>query len=652
MMLLLSCRNCFEIYGSRVIMKTSLLHLRFAKTVILLGLLGTLFYSLLMLREEQQHKVNAEFQSSHSLCKVWVVDIPEVKPRSVKLHVRILNWIDAAQMSPANGQALVYLQKDSSSLQIALNDVLVIPCQWRRITNTKNPGCFQYKEYCERQAVYFTQWVKSTHWHIQGRKHGLLTCFIEASQYLRHILAAYIPNKNNVAFAEALLIGYRKALDADTYQDYANTGLSHVIAISGMHIGMVYFSLRTFLLWLPFFKKKASLKTLLALAGIWFFAAMTGLPPSVLRSTIMFTCLGIGEFGKRRITVYNNLCASACLLLFINPTWLFDPGFQLSYLAVFSLALLYRPIYTLWYTESFWLDKLWQLVAATLAAQVFTLPISLYYFHQFPLLFVLNNVYGVLLTTVILYAEILLILCSGCKVVAMFLGTCISKTIDALHAVVHWFAQLEQTRIQHVQFGILETILFYGLIVLVLLFLFYRKIVFVFGAGMSLMLLLLCGVKARWEHAQQQRMFCFNDTHYLSLGYISGTSYYVETNDTSKSNQRERFLWNPMKSLYDVTHKSNNLIRKIRWKQAELIEFEGRFLLVVKGPKVRFERKIRVDAVLLYAGRLPKNLEDSVESNHWVEVKKPNKQGLDQRKNAEKAFKTTKSGAWELNFTN
>ena len=231
--------------------------------------------------------------------------------------------------------------------------------------------------------------------------------FEKHRQVILSILRRYIDGQKEAGLAEALLIGYKDDLDKTLVQSYTNTGVVHVIAISGLHLGLIY---RILLLVLKPLHTNVTLRWLEADSyivrsmGIQF---MAGAQPSILRSAVMFTFIVAGEnFSKGpRSTI---LALSAFFLLCYNPFWLWDVGFQLSYSAVLSIVIFMKPVYRLFYVKNKLLDYLWQLNAVTLAAQILTLPVSIYHFHQFPAHFILTNVLAVPLSSVILIGEIIL----------------------------------------------------------------------------------------------------------------------------------------------------------------------------------------------------------------------------------------------------
>ena len=193
----------------------------------------------------------------------------------------------------------------------------------------------------------------------------------------------------------ALLTGYREALDEEISLAYAATGTAHIIAISGLHLGLIQKALMLLFAPLLRFKSGLILRGLTVIVLLWVFALLTGAGASVLRAAIMFTLLTVGEMMEERISSLNLLAIAAFMLLSWDTDLLWDVGFQLSFAAVFSIIFLYKPIYGWIPVKSFAGKFVWSITAVTLAAQVFTLPLVLYYFNQFPVYFLLANLVAV-----------------------------------------------------------------------------------------------------------------------------------------------------------------------------------------------------------------------------------------------------------------
>mgnify|MGYP001169641341 CR=1 FL=1 len=179
--------------------------------------------------------------------------------------------------------------------------------------------------------------------------HNAAKIFITQSIYARNRLLSILKQAqlkgDEFAVASALLVGYTDKLDADLLSAYSQTGAMHILSVSGLHVGIVFVVLNTLLLFLDRFKYGLIVKALILIFFLWIYAFISGLSPSVIRSAIMFSFIAYGKSLKKNSTIYNTLAASALLMLLYDPFYLFDVGFQLSYLAVIGIVAI-QPLYS------------------------------------------------------------------------------------------------------------------------------------------------------------------------------------------------------------------------------------------------------------------------------------------------------------------
>jgi|GEM_PF-746796 len=303
-----------------------------------------------------------------------------------------------------------------------------------------NPGEFDYRQYLAYRQVYHAQFVHFGQYQQLG--YAPLSWPVALSQraaaVLDGVLRRYVPSAREYALGTALVLGFKDDIDSETKQAYANTGTTHIMAVSGLQVGLLFAALQALLTRLPLGRSLGRRRLLtagLGLALIWSYAFLTGLSASVLRATVMFTLVIVGQAFERQSSLFNTLSAAAFLLLLYNPYLLCDAGFQLSFLAVLSIVYL-QPRIVRWLDPRNYVldqrrswhgptrqgltralaalaDASWQLTALSLAAQVATFPLGLYYFHQFPFNFLLSNLIAVPISSVAVYVGVVLLLTKG-----------------------------------------------------------------------------------------------------------------------------------------------------------------------------------------------------------------------------------------------
>ncbi|MGB1218008.1 MAG: ComEC/Rec2 family competence protein, partial [Saprospiraceae bacterium] len=305
-----------------------------------------------------------------------------------------------------SGQILFYFPSDSLSEEINYGDELFIQTRINKPNKNLNPKGFDYKKYLHFQNVHYTGRVVKNNWQIVNKyeKENLYSFSHRTRKKGLDLLRKHLPSENEFAVGSALILGDKKEMTEEVQNAYAETGATHVLAVSGLHVGIVY-AIITFIFGFIKSRKKGfnAFRLILSLILIWSFALITGFSPSVIRAATMFSFLTIGDLFTREKNIYNTLAGSAFIILLVNPYLLFSIGFQLSYLAVISIIFFQPLIYKSWYVENKFGKFIWGLISVSLAAQIMTLPISLYYFHQFPTYFILSGLVVIPAAGIIMY---------------------------------------------------------------------------------------------------------------------------------------------------------------------------------------------------------------------------------------------------------
>ena len=399
---------------------------------------------------------------------ITLIENPVEKTKSYKANASVNYILENDSCIKTKGTIILYFKKDSALLTLEYGSQLIITKPLQEIKNSGNPGGFDYKRYSLFQGITHQVYLKQDEFEILSTTNkNLVQQFLNKSRTkVLSILRKNIKGEKELGLAEALLIGYKDDLDKTLVQSYSNTGVVHVIAISGLHLGLIYWLL--ILLFKPLQKRKINsvaigwLRPIFILTGLWLFSLLAGAQPSVLRSAVMFTCIVLGDSFARRSSIYNTLALSALLLLCTNPYWLWDVGFQLSYAAVLSIVIFMQPIYNLFYTKNKILDLILKLNAVTIAAQILTVPLSIYHFHQFPNYFLLTNFLAVPLSSLIVLGEILLCVVSFIPVIAIFIGKILSLLIWIMNSYIERIEILPFSLLDGLQISILQTILLFG----------------------------------------------------------------------------------------------------------------------------------------------------------------------------------------------
>ncbi|MGJ7031992.1 ComEC/Rec2 family competence protein [Niabella hirudinis] len=368
---------------------------------------------------------------------------PVEKNRSYKAEAAITCLISNDSLLPVRGRVLIYFQKDAGISRLKAGDPLFFEKQPQEIRNSGNPGAFDYKRYALFNGITHQVYLAPGDF-VRGQADQGFTVdrwLYQTRSSILGILKKHINGPRELGLAEALLIGYRDDVDKELLQSYSDTGVVHVIAVSGMHLGLVYWLLNLFLEPLRKRKQTRWLHGLIILSVLWMFSLLAGGAASIIRAAVMFTCIQLGKMLNRNASIYNTLAASAFILLCCNPYWLWDAGFQLSYAAVLSIVIFYKPLYRLIAVNNKLMDAVWQLCAVSIAAQVLTTPIAVYQFHQFPLCFLITNLLVVPVSSVVLIGELLLVCAAPFGPLAAFAGKVLSGLIWWMNGIVENLAR-------------------------------------------------------------------------------------------------------------------------------------------------------------------------------------------------------------------
>ena len=368
----------------------------------------------------------------------------------------------SADHQKVNGEMLCFFpSKISTDIIKAIepNNELVFIAKCKPIAPPKNPYQFDYKTYMERKGIYWRAYIQSIGHINQNSKSKEIKSHIE---YLRNYLANTIDkhfNNESASVLKTLLLGKRNDLDEELYQNYVDAGAVHILAISGLHVGIITSILLFFLQKIPNTLLSYRLIRYLTLSiGLWAFALIAGSSPSVLRATLMFNLIGLSLLIRDKGGRFDSLMLSMLFLLLINPSYLYDVSFQLSYAAVFSILTFYPIALRWWFPENKYVRYLWSLVAVGFTAQIVVIPISLYYFHQFSILFFISNLVVVPLLQPILILGILCLLLASTVGLPNIIIFITEKLIWLMNTVIRLITEQEFFIIRNIQFNTLTLI--------------------------------------------------------------------------------------------------------------------------------------------------------------------------------------------------
>lgn len=333
-----------------------------------------------------------------------------------------------------------YLYKDERSKALRIGDGLCIQSQIRENSDWRQ-GTFDYRRYLEIHGFSGTAFVSSWKWRKAeislkslSRLERTRLYFLKKRSQLLERFVQHGLDGEQYAVVAAMTLGDKSALTQDLKEVYSITGASHVLALSGLHLGIIYSLLSLMIVG----RRWRMVSQMLIILAIWAFVFLVGMSVSVVRSAVMLTTYALLTLGRREKMSLNTLAFAAMILLMLNPLSLFDVGFQMSFAAVASI-LLWVPLFE---------RRLWSLVAVSCAAQIGVAPLTAYYFGRFSTYFLLTNFIVIPAATVILWLSIVVIVFPSLAFLLIYVVGLLNKILMMIAAIPGASISLHPTMLQ------------------------------------------------------------------------------------------------------------------------------------------------------------------------------------------------------------
>ncbi|MFX0558493.1 ComEC/Rec2 family competence protein [Maribacter sp. CXY002] len=454
------------------------------------SLLTTVFLGIFISIHNQPNQHESHYSNkAFSGIMPWELKITEVLKPTGFSNRYIANVMQVNGIS-CTGRILFNTTLDSSSAVLKVDDELITFSKTELIAPPLNPHQFDYRAFMEKQGVYHQIRSETNSYVILDSPSKTIIGY--AANARNHIISQLEQKnfgKNELGVIQALLLGERSNITEQTYSDYKNAGAVHILAVSGLHIGILLLLIQFLLRPLNYLPKGKMIVLILSVVILWGYAFLAGLSPSVIRACTMFSFVAYGLFLNRPSNHFNILALSMFfVLLFINPYLLFHVGFQMSYAAVFSIVWIYPKFQKLWTPKRIIVRYFWQLLTVSISAQLGVLPISIFYFHQFPGLFFISNLIIIPFLGLILATGILAILLAMTHLIPDWLVTYYNSLIYYMNSLVGWVSEQERFLLKSISFDGIQLLLIY-LVLITAILITYRSS---FKRAIFLLTCLLC----------------------------------------------------------------------------------------------------------------------------------------------------------------
>jgi len=447
-------------------------------------------------------------------------------------YVCIVKQVDGQR---SFGKAILNSPKDTSChLKIGTN----ITTNGLILKNKKpyNPNMFDYGSYLENQEIYAQVYTRPNEIKIGKYESSLWADFSNFRETIISNLDHSAISKEELNVLNALILGQQQDISTEVLKDYQYAGAVHVLSVSGLHVGFILLFITFLLKPIGNSRKGSLLKLFLVVLSLWSFAVLTGLSPSIVRSVTMFSFLAFGVHLRRTVNIYHTLIVSMLLILLFKPSFLFDVGFQLSYLALFFILWLQPILAEIWQPKNKIIKYFWDIITVSFAAQIGAMPLSIYYFHQFPGLFFVTNLLILPLLGVIMAVGVIVILIATFHSVPFFIAKTITFLISLLNAIIHWVATLDEFVIRNISFS--KEMLWCSYLVIILLILWLKKPEFkrLTLAFCSIILLQTIFIFQKQETVNKRELIVFSSRKNTIIAERKGANVTIYSNDSILKN--------------------------------------------------------------------------------------------------------------------
>ena len=556
----------------------------------------------------QRQQVLFDFAPEACLYQARLQEAPEAKAHSFLCPVAVTGRLqgDSLLRYTDEPRFLLYLPPTTEAAALRRGDMLWIHARLEAPRNNGNPDEFDYARHLRRKGIAGTAYVPEGQWQTAGHSAGN-TLTQRAADYRMRIIELYRRlgfQGDELAVLSALTVGYKEELSDELTETYSVSGASHVLALSGLHIGLLYGML--YLLFAAVWQRKAGLKApLLAVivTVLWGFALLTGLSSSVVRSVTMFTLLALSQLRPGERIGINTLAATAFLMLLVRPMWLFDVGFQLSFSAVAAILLIQPRLQRLWKPKWKATAWAWGLITVSLAAQAGVAPLVMHYFARFSTHFLLTNLLVIPLVTLILYAAVVMLLLTPLPAVQYLFAPVVKALIHGQNQLLQGIEALPYASIDHIWLDGTETVLIY-LSALLLFYAFTKPKAALWTT--ALCCCLLTAVYHSVGHAVElpPQSICFYNQRGCPAVHClngNGTSWLVCTDTLADTSRLRRSLtphWNRLQIEEPQEIRSETHMSDISYRE-QLLTFGGRRICLLTDRRWR-ERQSTEPLVIDY----------------------------------------------------
>ncbi|HEX8577030.1 MAG TPA: ComEC/Rec2 family competence protein [Flavobacterium sp.] len=527
------------------------------------------------------------------------------KLKSSLYNDRFVVVVAKASGRACTGKLLLNIRKTAGNKKIEVGRKLLINGKIYPHKPANNPDQFDYGKYLSNKYIYAQMYVGIDEIKTEGTiEKSILSYASNFRNTIIHNLEKSNFSKEELNIVIALILGQQQDISKEVLQDYQFAGAVHVLSVSGLHVGFILLFINALLFWLSGNNIGNGIRFVTILVFLWAFAVIAGLSPSVVRSVTMFTFVAAGMFLKRKTNIYQTLTVSILLILMVSPSFLFDVGFQLSYLALFFILWLEPLLAGLWEPKNKVINYFWKILTVSFAAQIGALPISVYYFHQFPGLFFLTNLLVLPALGCIMALGVIVMGMAAFDYVPKAPIVLLEWCIRVLNGVIKWIASFEQFIIKDIPLNFILLITSYLAIVSSIIWFkkpSYKRLIFVLSA---IIILQISYFGTRYYNQNQQEWIVLQAKKESLFMLRNGEKVTLYSKDSIlKNNKQYRAVQSYLTTNFSTVTKTEPLKNVHYFKNNKILiidslgitpaYFKPDIIVVVQSPKVNFDRMLQ-----------------------------------------------------------
>ena len=571
-----------------------------------IGLLAIFFFGYLhlLIRTDSRHGDHLLNEKAEVVAYEAILrSAPESRAKSWKLQVQLVR-VKTDRWKEKRGTVMLYVSKKSmAQIPWSYGDRLLIKGTPNELRPPANPNEFDFKRFLSFRNIYHQQFVLAD--QIRFIRHAERKGFIYYSHQVRawasEVIRKNIPGEQEQAIAMALVLGVTEGIDTDLQNAYAASGAMHVLAVSGLHVGIIYGIILVLLRPLNSYAWSRWIVAGISILLLWSFAFVTGLSPSVLRAVTMFSFIALARPLGWRTNIYNTLAASAFVLMIYNPFLIMSVGFQLSYLAVLGIVYLQRPIYNLWEIENRAGDWIWQITCVSIAAQIATFALGMLYFHQFPVYFLVSNLFVIPLSTLVLIGGIILLVISAWSWLALLVGKLVVVLIQLLNWLVFKTEELPFSLISNIHLTTFQCWVIMMILLSIIFMIQYRSVKGLYLAGILTLIFVFTQYLHFRNWVDRKQFVVYSISGHSAMEWIeSGVSYFKADSTLQSDEERMRFHIRPNRLQRGVIAVNKEIPFKQKLPQnLETFYWQGNRIIFVQNREAQLPASGEIDYLVV-----------------------------------------------------